>query len=407
MKPNRPKALLSTFGHSLLSEISQDIETLVGDQLIHDEMREDIWKHVRRVQLLSHQIHFAFRIGDFDGTISMLTEGDKCLANILTKTGDIHALREGNVSNCVEKMAGARLLYKFFETGKLAGMEEVQPCRDDEYIAAVLNFSMDISKYCVGRATEGDAGSIELVKKLITQLNGKMLEFNFRNGPLRRKYDVLKYSLRNVENICYEYSLSKAFAETSVGTEAGVHDSHEMITNLAEDSLLDAASLDAIRTRMDAYDEIREDVIKRARDVQKLSKQAIFSVHRKDAKDAQQKLAQCIPILDYILIRVSEEPSLRYGAVSGCLEEWAEGMMTLQWSANKRILSKSELARLSAEEYVGALSDFTGEIGRLAVAAAAKRDVGTVSDILQADAVIYSALMQLNISGKSPSQIQA
>jgi predicted translin family RNA/ssDNA-binding protein len=141
--------------------------------------------------------------------------------------------------------------------------------------------------------------------------------------------------------------------------------------------------------------------------VQKLGKQAIFSVHRKDFKDATSKLDKCNPTIDYLLEKIAEQPSLRYGAVSGCLEEWAEGKLTLEWCANKRILSKSELANLNAEEYVGALSDFTGEIGRLAVAAASKRDFNTVSDILQADVVIYSALMQMNSSGKYTKKTEA
>lgn len=39
------------------------------------------------------------------------------------------------------------------------------------------------------------------------QLNGKMLEFDFRNGHLRRKYDGLKYALKTIEEIIFELSL--------------------------------------------------------------------------------------------------------------------------------------------------------------------------------------------------------
>jgi predicted translin family RNA/ssDNA-binding protein len=280
MKPSKPAVLLSSFGRELLNSISQDIDGMISDQHARDDMREDIWKTIRSIQTKSHQIHFAFRIGDFDRTMNMLAEGDKCLAEILDKLGENHSLREGNVSQCVEKMTGARLLYKFFESGKLAGMDEVQPCRDEEYIGAVLSFAMDISKYCVGRAIAEDEGSIELVKKMITQLNGKMLEFNFRNGPLRRKFDVLKYSLKNVENICYEYSLSKPFdaaapakkkMKADDGAAMEVTETENASANTAEsaksgcedvvvddkETLIDAASLDAIRIRMDTYDALR------------------------------------------------------------------------------------------------------------------------------------------------------
>ena len=49
--------------------------------------------------------------------------------------------------------------------------------------------------------------SIKLCREILTALNGQMLEFDLRNGPLRRKYDSLKYALRRVEDIWYELSL--------------------------------------------------------------------------------------------------------------------------------------------------------------------------------------------------------
>jgi predicted translin family RNA/ssDNA-binding protein len=55
---------------------------------------------------------------------------------------------------------------------------------------------------------------------------------------------------------------------------------------------------------------------------------------------------------------------------------------------------------VNTHEYVGALSDFTGEIGRLAVASASKRDLTAVRNVLQADVAIYAGLMQINVGGK-------
>jgi hypothetical protein len=47
-------------------------------------------------------------------------------------------------------------------------------------------------------------------------------------------------------------------------------------------TLLNSTEFTAMRTTMDAYDKKREAVIKGTRDLQKLSKQAIFSLHRND-----------------------------------------------------------------------------------------------------------------------------
>ena len=63
---------------------------------------------------------------------------------------------------------------------------------------------------------------------------------------------------------------------------------------IVEDSLLDLQAIDKIRDRMETYDKMREDVIKQARDVQKLSKLAIYSIHRGALKDSRAKLDQAM-----------------------------------------------------------------------------------------------------------------
>lgn len=64
---------------------------------------------------------------------------------------------------------------------------------------------------------------------MVTELNGKLLEFNFRNGHLRRKYDSLKYSLRNLENILCELSFMNVNP-----TETSMQESKRPRIDLAE-----------------------------------------------------------------------------------------------------------------------------------------------------------------------------
>lgn len=42
----------------------------------------------------------------------------------------------------------------------------------------------------------------------------QLIKFDFRNGPLRKKYDSVKYAVRRLETILYELSLTRA---TEVG----------------------------------------------------------------------------------------------------------------------------------------------------------------------------------------------
>lgn len=141
---------------------------------------------------------------------------------------------------------------------------------------------------------------------VVTELNAKMLEFDFRNGPLRRKYDGLKYALRNIEDILFELSLQSPVDGTpspAAGPDECASPTKRMrleegaaagSTSPAESEgvfrFIDAAELDCIRARMDEYDQLRELVIKDSRDVQKLAKQAVFAVIRGQLSEARKKL---------------------------------------------------------------------------------------------------------------------
>eukprot|EP00658_Telonema_sp_P-2_P043123 TRINITY_DN31077_c0_g1_i2.p1 TRINITY_DN31077_c0_g1~~TRINITY_DN31077_c0_g1_i2.p1 ORF type:complete len:189 (+),score=40.36 TRINITY_DN31077_c0_g1_i2:193-759(+) len=160
---------------------------------------------------------------------------------------------------------------------------------------------------------------------------------------------------------------------------------------------------------MDKYDKLREQVIKGSRDVQKLSKQSIFSVHRSELQNAHQQLDKATEHALPLLAIVEQQPTLRKGAFSNSLEEWAEAALCCEWLEHKRIMTMPQMERMkiSVNEYVGALSDFTGEICRLAVVAASHRQAESVREVHDCVIVIAAAMMQLNVSSKFNKKMEA
>lgn len=65
-------------------------------------------------------------------------------------------------------------------------------------------------------------------------------------------------------------------------------------------------------------------VIKRSRDIQKLSKQAIFSMHRGAHEEAAQRLAAAKAGALELVPIIKGNPMLRPGSYSAAIEEYAE-----------------------------------------------------------------------------------
>ncbi|KUF77745.1 hypothetical protein AM587_10006889 [Phytophthora nicotianae] len=59
----------------------------------------------------------------------------------------------------------------------------------------------------VVKATAREVDEVKRCKDMVEAISGELIQFDFRNGPLRRKFDSVKYNLRKLENTLYELSL--------------------------------------------------------------------------------------------------------------------------------------------------------------------------------------------------------
>ena len=91
------------------------------------------------------------------------------------------------VAHCLEAFATAACFWHFFAHGALAARASLASLQDSEYLQGAMGFAQELSRYAIGRATAGDVGSVLLCSTLSASLFAKLQEFDFRNGPLRRK----------------------------------------------------------------------------------------------------------------------------------------------------------------------------------------------------------------------------
>jgi len=151
-----------------------------------------------------------------------------------------------------------------------------------------------------------------------------------------------------------------------------------------------------IRDKLSRYDADRERLIKKARDVLKLSKQVIYSIHRRDLKEAlslvkevkEEKIA-----LDKI---ASADNRLFYeGSYSQAMQEYVEALAYYGFVKNGKVPTVSSL-KVSSEDYLLGICDLTGELGRRAVTIANKDPKG-VSKIKELVEEIFGEFLKFNL----------
>ena len=249
-----------------------------------EAIRQRMYAKAKELGTHGEHANHGLQVGDFATSETAIAAGnvlaDELLAEVEAAKNGWYLRGNPAVGSAFEKMISCKCMSAFFKTGALAPRSDFARFTNEEYICGVIHFCQELGRYAVGRATVGDSGSVVLCRDLVQQLFGQLLEFDFRNGPLRRKYDGVKYVLRRLEDVLYELSLIGAYvappepeqpakrakleggggggggaaAAAGGAAGAGVADASVAAVN-AEDFA-------AMRETMSAYDKKREDVIK-------------------------------------------------------------------------------------------------------------------------------------------------
>ena len=402
-----PARLVGGDSTTAINLISQMKTTLTAEST----KRESVYPAAKELRHLVEMTLVSFfsaaDLSQLDASLTTMGGLAKTLVDqVGTDPKDAFLLNLGIVEGALSDAQALENLVYFISNGHLATPRSAQKISglpgvsDSVYMSGMIKTCRSLERYAVGRATHGDRASVKVCGEFVEALLSKLMEFDFRNGPLRRAYDGVKYAHKRLGDVLYETSLCKGVTE---------HDVAPNTNKIPVELLLPVDDLEQVRLKMVAFDEKREQVIKRCRDVQKLSKQSIYSLHREEKNKARNQLNDAMSKAQAISLEFNfaSDPSLRSGSFQNAMEEWVEGRLFEAWldSGGTTILSPPELQaeltpplKMTAEEYLGGLVDFTGEVGRWAVLKATQRDTESVKKALSADLTVEAAMIQLGTS---------
>jgi predicted translin family RNA/ssDNA-binding protein len=160
--------------------------------------------------------------------------------------------------------------------------------------------------------------------------------------------------------------------------------------------MLDKKDFKEIRDEFNSFDDNRELVIKKSRDILKLSKQIIYSVHRDDLKEAAELVKGIENEKKKIEKIISKNSKLEsIGAYRVAIGEYAEAMLYYHFIKSKKIPTHKSL-KVTPEHYLLGLIDLTGELGRKAVQLAGKGNFKEVVLIRDIVSEIYGELLKFD-----------
>ncbi len=141
------------------------------------------------------------------------------------------------------------------------------------------------------------------------------------------------------------------------------------------------------------YDSEREKLIKKSRDVLKLSKQVIYAIHRDEISQAA-KLIEDIEKQKKELDAITKhDPKLQFeGSYKVAIQEYVEAILYFNFVQTGKIVDLD----VSANHFVLGLADLPGELVRKAVFLAGKGEIKKVGEIKDAVDHIYGELLDFD-----------
>lgn len=183
----------------------------------YDQRREQVIQISRKIEKSSKQAIFSLHRNDGAEAAARLKAAEAAIEELLPTVRETPALRYGSFSRAMEEYAEAVVFRGYLEERRLVPSSAVRHAEPEEYLGGVLDFTGELNRFAVLRATERDVAEVRRARDLVEAIFAAFIQFDLRNGALRKKYDALKYCLRKLENTLYELSLTAAGLPVTLG----------------------------------------------------------------------------------------------------------------------------------------------------------------------------------------------
>lgn len=183
-------------------------EHLKKEYSTYEAARRDLIGVSNSVLSKAKQAIFALHRDDEKEAARLLQEVERTFAELEKQFQKIEGLRwEGAYRAALEEYVEAKLFHEFIKGGKVAEIKTV-PIDADAYLAGLSDFTGELTRKAVQRATQGHMEDVERLAEVVREVIEQLIKFDL-TGYLRTKYDQAKQNLRRIEEVLYDVKIRR------------------------------------------------------------------------------------------------------------------------------------------------------------------------------------------------------
>ena len=175
---------------------------------VFDRDREKIIIRARDILKKSKSAIYSIHRKDYAKAKEQLSKAKLVIKEIAKLTKKDPKLElTGALNEALEEYTEAECYYKFIKEGKIPTIKElgVSP---ETYLAGLSDMTGELVRKAINAAIQGNYETSKKIKNFIEELYAELMLFEFK-GPLRKKFDSIKYGLEKIEELILQIKIKK------------------------------------------------------------------------------------------------------------------------------------------------------------------------------------------------------
>lgn len=169
-----------------------------------DENRDKLILLSREIVKLSKEMIYATHRKDFKAAQSANKEITSLMEKLKKFTGKHFA--SGSYKVAVQEYVEAVCYLGFVKTGTIPTYKELD-LDPEYYLLGLCDLTGELTRNAVNSAIKDDFETSLQVHKFISELYAELMQFDFGNGELRKKFDGIKWELNKLEDLIFQLKI--------------------------------------------------------------------------------------------------------------------------------------------------------------------------------------------------------
>jgi len=186
----------------------RDFEEMRKYMEAFDGMREQLIAQSRTILKSSKAAIYAAHRGDMKEADALLADaksGIKKIDSLLKKDPRLTA-STGAYSDALEEYSEAACYVHYLKTKSIPTAKQLG-VEVEVYLPALSDVVGELVRKAINSSIKGDYKTALEIKEFVTDLYQELMLFDWRNTPVRKKFDAIKYGLEKLEDLALKIKL--------------------------------------------------------------------------------------------------------------------------------------------------------------------------------------------------------